>query len=641
MKYTIFDIEADGLLDTITKIHCLSYRSYVDGVLIEERTIVDYREMVGFFLRTELLIGHNIIRYDIPAIEVILGITLESQYIDTLGLSWYLFPYRNKHGLEGWGEDFGVEKPTITPGEWLGPLPDETPLQFIQKMSYRCKEDVKINSLLFHEQWDYLMSIYSGNIDNIKRLVGYLNFKLECLYDQEEVGVRLDTVLCEKTKLDLEFILEDKMDNLRDAMPQEVAKVLKTVPKKLTKKDDTPSAHALNWYRLLTEHGLPPTTEIVYEKPNPASPVQLKKWLMSLGWEPQTYKVSKATKEAVAQVSLPFGQGICHSVKALYEKAPVLEELDGFYVARHRLGLCKSFLDTVDENGFIHANAHGFTNTLRLQHSKPIVNLPGIYKPYGKEIRGCLTVPSEEYIMCGADISGLEDNTKQHYIFFFDPDYVTEMRVPGFDPHIDIALVGLMITDEDAEFFKNYDEDTASSEDKARYKAIKNVRTDAKTVNFSATYGAGPAKIAETLKKPFEAGKALHETYWKRNKAVKQTAEACLVKVFNRQKWLYNPTSGFWMFLKEDKDKFSTLNQSTGVYVFDSWVRKCKAKLAEIGIKICMQYHDELLLWCKVSDKEAVTKILHKAMVETNTEVNLNVEIGISVDWGTNYAECH
>jgi DNA polymerase I-like protein with 3'-5' exonuclease and polymerase domains len=135
--------------------------------------------------------------------------------------------------------------------------------------------------------------------------------------------------------------------------------------------------------------------------------------------------------------------------------------------------------------------------------------------------------------------------------------------------------------------------------------------------------------------------KKLHKTYWDRNKAVKQTAKACKVKTVDGQKWLYNPLSGFYYFLKADKDRFSTLNQGSGVYVFDSWLRKARQKLNPLGVSICLQYHDELLLVCHKNLKDQVNVQLMQAMKEMNDETGLNVEIGCSVDWGSNYAECH
>ena len=51
-------------------------------------------------------------------------------------------------------------------------------------------------------------------------------------------------------------------------------------------------------------------------------------------------------------------------------------------------------------------------------------------------------------------MSSLEDSTKQHYMMYYDPEYVQAMRVPGFDPHIDIAKLANLITEDDERFFK-------------------------------------------------------------------------------------------------------------------------------------------------------------------------------------------
>jgi DNA polymerase I-like protein with 3'-5' exonuclease and polymerase domains len=180
-----------------------------------------------------------------------------------------------------------------------------------------------------------------------------------------------------------------------------------------------------------------------------------------------------------------------------------------------------------------------------------------------------------------------------------------------------------------------------SEDEKKRYDIIKKQRGSAKVINFSATYGAGPAKIAATLKCTIEFATILHETYWKRNAAVKKTAKACVVKTVRGQKWLYNPVSKLWMFLKAEKDRFSTLNQSTGVFVFDSWLRKVRERLNPLGIKISLQYHDELLLKCKKEHKDIVEFHLKDAMASLNKELGLNVSIGNSVDWGINYGQVH
>ncbi len=103
-------------------------------------------------------------------------------------------------------------------------------------------------------------------------------------------------------------------------------------------------------------------------------------------------------------------------------------------------------MKAVDEEGYVKAEIQGLTNTLRFKHAV-CVNLPGIDKPYGELIRGCLTAP-EGYELCGADMSSLEDRTKQHYMWKFDKAYVREMMTPDFDPHLDLAVSAGALTRE-------------------------------------------------------------------------------------------------------------------------------------------------------------------------------------------------
>jgi hypothetical protein len=108
-------------------------------------------------------------------------------------------------------------------------------------------------------------------------------------------------------------------------------------------------------------------------------------------------------------------------------------------VVKHRIGLVKGFLDNVDSDGYVMAQIQGFTNTLRFKHAV-CVNIPSSRKPYGAEIRSLLTVRNDDYVLCGSDMASLEDRTKQHYMWDYDPEYVKEMMTPDFDPHLDLAL---------------------------------------------------------------------------------------------------------------------------------------------------------------------------------------------------------
>lgn len=658
--FAIFDIETDGLYEQCTKIHCLSYQLYKDGDIISSNTIIDYNSIESFFKNDYIFVGHNIIRYDIPVVEKLLSINLSKiKHADTLGISWYLFPNYKIHGLENWGDLLGVEKPKIDDWENLKQ----------EEYIYRCETDVEINTLLFRYFFNILSLLYS-NTEDILRTVSYLNFKLDCIKEQEFEGIYLDVDKCNKHLQDLTEMFIKKTEVLSEAMPEKLGKVLKTKPKILFKKDGNLSTHGQKWVDYTNSLGIPFDTEEVREKPNPGSNNQLKEWLYSLDWKPVTFQVSKNTGKKVEKVSLPFGQGICPSVKALYDKEPILEELEGYYKIKHRIGIFKSYLKNL-KGEKVYASANGFTNTLRLTHREPVVNLPKPSVFYGKECREVLTKKDDTFVMCGSDVSSLEDNTKQHYIFFYDPEYVRDMQVPGFDPHVDIGVLAGLITEEESKFLKwSEDQEKLTEEEKIKAKKIKKNRGIAKSANFAATYGAGGPKIAETAKIPLNDGIKLHSIYWKRNSAISKVVKNTERKTisFNdyylkpvitldeegneikskerwvrekNQKWIFNPVSKFWMFLKDEKDVFSTLNQSSGVFVFDSWLRNVRNNLKNLKIPVIMQYHDELLLCCKTEDKNKVDEILHNSMKQVNDVLKLNIKIKISTDWGNNYAECH
>ena len=240
---------------------------------------------------------------------------------------------------------------------------------------------------------------------------------------------------------------------------------------------------------------------------------------------------------------------LSESVKLLQEKESAIGELDEFYILKHRIGLLEGFLKNVDQDGYLRAKTIGFTNTLRFQHSI-IVNLPTTPKPYWEMVRGCLTC-LEGMELCGSDMSSLEDNTKRHYMYYFDPDYVKEQTTYGFDSHCDIAVLSSAMSKDEETFYKYvkapeenlsgerilqdyYDRNIpiatkmknsvtglslsqllslSDNDRKAVVKKLKPIRLKSKKVNFAGVYGAGPKKISLTAGISFEEAKKLHSVY--------------------------------------------------------------------------------------------------------------------------------
>lgn len=613
-QMNVFDAEFNGF--NPTKIHCLSYRH--EGKVF---SITSYDEMRAWLKQAKVLIGHNIIRFDIPHLERLLGIKVKARLVDTLPLSWYLYHQRVRHGLESWGEDYGIKKPEVD--DWEGLT--------LKEYVHRCEEDVKINSMLWDDQWKFLLKLYDSEAE-VWRLINYLSFKMDCAREQERSKWRLDKAKCQALLDKLSLEKEEKIAALAQAMPKVAKKAIRKPPARPYKRNGELSASGVGWLQLLKENGLPeahkePVEVVVgWDEPKPTSPTQIKSWLYSLGWVPETfeYKRNKETGDVrkIEQVNVKGG-GIDPGIKSLFGKEPSLELLEGLSILTHRIGILSGFLSNVDDDGYVKAEIQGLTNTFRFKHAV-VVNLPGVDKAYGVDIRGCL-IADEGYELCGSDMASLEDRTKQHYMWPHDPDYVKEMQKPDFDPHLDLAVLAKAITEANVLLHKSGEAD------------FSHIRKPYKATNYAAVYGSGAATLARTAGVTVDKAIKLLEVYWKRNWSVRAIADETIIKVCNKTKWLYNPVSRFWMSLRHDKDKFSTLNQSTGVYAFDTWVKHIRSKRPQLTA----QMHDEIILHIKQGAREKCKQLLLWAIDKTNEELKLNRELDIDIKFGNNYAEIH
>jgi len=611
----IFDCEGNSL--TPTKFHVLSYEDEDNNI----KSLTSYDDMREWLLSQKVLIGHRIIQWDIPNLERVLKIKIKAKLIDTLALSWYLSPEKKQHGLEMWGEYFHIPKPPVI--DW-----ENEPLEVYV---HRCNTDVDINRKLFTYQKGLLSKLYETEDPTTLPIISYLSWKMDCAREQEEVGWRLDRDQCEKNLDKLLKIKEEKEKELIPLMPK-VEKLGARVPpaKPFTKAGDL-SASGRNWKALTSERNLPfehrePIHVVLgYEEPNPSSPDQIKSWLFSLGWEPDLYKEIKENGEIVRkvpQIKKTNSPDLCDSIISMFDDHPQLFVLEGLSAVNHRIGLLKGFLRDADENNILKAEIQGLTNTLRFKHTT-IVNLPGTDKLYGREVRECL-IPDEDCVLVGSDAVALEDLTKRHFMYEYDPDYVNEMSEDGFDPHLDLARVAGALSSEQIAAHKDGKEDHGK------------LRKVYKVVNYSATYGIGKAKLARDLKASVAFAGDLLQTYWTRNWSIKEIAANTKIKTIKGSMWLLNPVSGFWYSLRYEKDIFSTLNQGTGVFCFDNWVREVRRYR-----KITAQFHDEIIIKVGKDDVEVTKNILQKAITAVNNKLKLNIKLKVDTKSGGNYADIH
>jgi hypothetical protein len=641
------DVEGDNLLYAITKLHCASFTELSPQMKeLESFTLLGYEEIAEMFSNPDnILVMHNGIGFDGPAIEKVLGIKVRAEIVDTLYLSWYLYPKLMRHGLQWHGEDLGIAKPVVT--DW-----SEQPIEVYID---RCEEDVKIQTALWLQMWKHLKLLY-GNSAGSWHLIRHLNFKAKCAAMQEMNKWKLDV---DKAQL-AETMFQEKFDEAKSALDARMPPVpvykISTRPAKCFKADGSISASGLKWQKLVTEEIDPELyyhdyNEAVnfqgeikfikdYKAPNAGSSAQVKAWLDDLGWVPESFKhvrdkVNNTTRK-IPQIKNQDTDLLCDSIVILIKDEPALEYLREMSIVKHRLGVVQGFLKNVDGEGFVYAAVQGLTNTLRFKH-KICVNLPSVRKPYGELIRGLLIASSEDKELCGSDMSSLEDRTKQHYMWKHDPEYVIEMQQEGFDPHLDMAASASLITPKEINFYKKFDKNVADSTDYDIYTALGLIRHAGKSTNYAATYGATGPTIARSAGVSEEVGDQLYQAYWERNWSLTAIADECEVKKSRGMKWLWNPVAKIWIWLKAEKDRFSSLNQSTGTYAFDRWVHH----ILEQRPQLTGQFHDEVILEINKGEREEVKLILKSAIDKVNIELGLNRDLDCDVDFGASYADIH
>jgi len=638
------DIEADGLLDTITKIWCMSNTELDENLkVVRSFTLTDYDSIQAMFSDPDnILVMHNGLGYDGPAAEMIFSegmnkpFKVKAEIIDTLILSWYLYPKMVKHGLDPHGETLGILKPKIDNWENLT----------LEEYTHRCEEDVRIQVALWRQMWKHFMLLY-GDADACWKAIRHLNFKAKCAALQQESRWKLDVPKTEELVAVFTTKHEEARKALEARMPRVPIMKKKSRPAKPFKANGDMSAHGVKWGAFCKIHGVDfdSTEEHPYQDgdkaPNAGSSTQLKAWLVTMGWVPESFKYvrNKETNKmkVIPQIKNQETEELCESIVRLIPQEPALEYLREMSIVKHRLGVVQGFLNNMDEFGYVQALVQGLTNTLRFKH-RVCVNLPSVRKKYGKEIRGLLIARNPDTELCGSDQASLEDRTKQHFMWPYDPEYVKEMQKPGFDPHLDMALAAALVTQEEVDFYKSYDKETASEADKKRHKDIAdNKRHPGKSTNYAATYGAKGATIARSAGVSEALGEKLFDAYWVRNWSLVAIADACIVKQSRGLKWLWNPVAGLWIYLKAEKDRFSTLNQSTGTYCFDRWL----FHVLEVRPQLTAQFHDEGVWELKKGNREAMTKILKDAVQVVNEELKMNRELDVDVDFGQSYAEIH
>lgn len=675
VKIYCADLESTGLLHHLieqgdkAKMHNFCAKSIESGSMwtFHTDTENDRNKISKFLDRDIVLVMHNGICYDRNALKFFGYDVGKVHFVDTLALSWYLDLNRPRHGLESYGDEFGVPKPEIK--DWN----DLTQEDYDE----RVQEDVKIQYLTYKKLKSRFEEIYGKMSDYqfcTHKVVKYLNFKMEQLSEQEQTKFKVDVPKAKSLVEQFTKEIEFKVEQLKSVMPEVPVYQKHKRPAKPYKQNGELSATGIKWKALTDEFKKPfdydgeIKTIKSYAEPNPNSSAQIKSWLDSLGWIPETFKYVKDEDGSERKIPQIYVQGsggqVCPSIEKLAEENPALEHLVGLGVLSHRKGCVQAFVDSAIFGEYVEAGANGFTNTLRLKHRKPCVNLPSTRVIYGEEVRSCL-VAREGMLLGGADLSSLENRIKFNLQLPYDRSYVMSQMSEDFDPHLEIAQEGGLLKDYEVWFYKiekegfsrdKYPESgeldkliaKPEGEKKSILKGISEVRGKGKGTNYSCQYGAGAATVARTAGVSLSVGKSLVKAYKKVNWSIEKIAASQKVKKTSFGDFQLNPFNGIWYSLKTEKDRFSTLVQGTGAYVLDIWLKyqfnirgNAEYGFDEYGVKLLATFHDEQIIEFKEDFKESAELLIRDALAKVNKNFKLEIPFGCDVQFGKNYSDIH
>ena len=174
----------------------------------------------------------------------------------------------------------------------------------------------------------------------------------------------------------------------------------------------------------------------------------------------------------------------------------------------------------------------------------------------------------------------------------------------------------------------------------------KEQRTAAKAVNFGIVYGISGFGLAEQLGISRKKAEQYIEQYLDKYKGVKSFMDEIVEKakeqgyvetLFHRRRYIPELSSNNYMVRQFGaRAAMNTPIQGTAADIMKIAMIEVNKKLEEekLNAKLILQIHDELLIECKIEEKEEVKKILKESMENAvKLSIPLEVEVSEASNW--------
>jgi DNA polymerase-1 len=617
----VYDLETDGLLDTVSRIWTLVIGDPKSGEIVAYADQPGYPPLADGLARLKdcpRLVAHNCISYDYRVLEKLYPGTVRfEQQWDTFVVSRLLDPERKGHSLGDWGTRLNMPK---------GDHSDFS--RFSEEMVKYSRQDVAITIEVFKRLW-------KGS-KGWERAVA-LEFQVAlAIALQETNGFRLDLDAARDLEAELrqeQVNLERRLQDIYPGMWVAKRKTSTLVPGIDNLKD-----------AIFTPKTGKPTgkseyvagasfTKIEWLEFNPGSRQQIEARLrLRYGWAP---------KKFTAGGSAEINDAILNEIAVLYPEA---KDLAAYFRVKKQLGQIAD-----GDNAWLklyrgeHPNArvHGRVNsngavTGRMTHFQP--NMAQVDK---KDLRmRAVWTATPGLSLVGCDAEGLELRMLGHYLQPYDGgEYITAVidgkKEDGTDVHTRTQkLVGL------------------------------HKRDNAKTLIYAYLYGAGDKKLgliiiedADEAKKPRPKGSL--SALGKKAREKLQVGITGLGKLVGKVKNAH-ATRGHLLSLDGRKlttrsahSALNTLLQGAGAVVMKQALAIFHFEMMRgfdqvspnfIGLGLfnyCANVHDEVQIECAPDFAEKLGTGFAACITEAGVRLGVRCPLSGSFQVGTNWKETH
>jgi DNA polymerase-1 len=610
----IWDLETDGLLDDVTVIHSLlmfdidtntTYSCHDQGERYTPPPGViglSISDGLDLLAAADERIGHNVIKYDLRVLKklrpdlVLKGIDRDTMILAKLihpdikeedsrtlasgRLNKETFKHKNRscfgsHSLAAWGHRVGEKKQ-----EYSGGFEQWSP----EMQSYG-EQDIPVT----YKLWLHLAPhTYSQAAIELEHRIADIVFQIEV------DGIPFD--------LEKAVELQSKLVQERDEIKRSLMGLFpdwEVVTKTFIAKVNLP------------KRGIAKGDEVIVKKTvvfNPGSRDHISKCLIEkYGWVPREFT--------------PTGKPTIDDEVLMGLEYPEAKALAKYFI------VCKTLAQLAegDQNWMKHYDCntrtiHAAYDTMgtvtsRCAHFSPnIGQVPSVDKPYGVECRSLFANSSNDTVLLGTDMSGLELRCLAGYMAHWDKGAYASIVTTGDVHTINQQAAGLP------------------------------TRANAKTFIYGFLYGAGPEKIGSIVNGSVHRGRTLIANFIKGFPALKHLKAECEAAI---GKGYLNALDGRKVPIRKKHAALNSLLQSAGAIFCKMWVVGIRDELENKGLTYGKDYrfvvfsHDELQILVSKGFETIVGDTSKAVAVAVGERLNFKCPLAADYKIGNNWAETH